>query len=143
MEMPPTIDPSALIELLDDSAQSQSDAAAEALRTGARFQIDRVMSGPFDSTLSVYEIRWRHLQKFNSPHAFQLANSVQEFLATLKKVLPQQMICLMIQPGPDVEHHFSLWIDANSRRLMGCLKTISRTEMSDERWQEIWGEASD
>ena len=143
MEMPPTIDRAALIELLDDSAHSQSDAAAKALRTGASFQIDSVMPGPFDSTLCVYEIRWRHLQKFGSPHAFQLANSVQEFLATLKEVSPQQMICLMIQPGPDVEHHFCLWIDANRRRLVGCLKTISRTEMSDKRWQEIWGEASD
>jgi hypothetical protein len=82
-----------------------------------------------------YTIRQKRLLSLPGPHAAQLAASVGELLSNIRSNPDVRASWCEICGG--AEHHFLLLV-TDSNLILGCLRTVSKLDVSSERWEEIW-----
>ena len=83
----------------------------------------------------IYSIRQAHLLSLHGPHAAQLATAIGELLANIRSNPDITASWLEIHGG--VEHRFLLLVSDN-HQILGCLRTVSKLDVTSERWEEIW-----
>jgi hypothetical protein len=89
-----------------------------------------------ESLLLTYELRLDHIRKFSSAHARRLAAAMAEFVAILRTSGSKGGSWYTVKA--DAECQFTIFKD-RSGRVIACLPVISKTEVSEARWQELWG----
>ena len=87
---------------------------------------------------SIYAARHHHLGQFTSAHAQRLRQEVLALLEALSKCSEDNARLWMFN-GPEGLQVFA-WDDPRTERLFGCVKVYDRRALSDEEWQELWGE---
>ncbi len=130
------IERSALRSLLAESDLSQSDGALIALDDGAIVKVANRLT-QCEGMLTIYRRRARHLAKYDSAHASQLARSVREFVAMLADYAERSV--RFIDVIPDAEHEFCVFLLDSNDLILGCLRTISKAAVPADRWEERWG----
>ena len=86
--------------------------------------------------LTTYQIRNSGLTARSSAHARQLHESVNELLANLEKQIDKS--CLINEVVGDEAHDYIVFYEPKQNMVLGLLKTYSRLDVSEERWNEIW-----
>lgn len=124
-----------LARSLAESALSQGAAAACAIEQG--WQIEP-LDGPISCSelASVYETRLPLLSRWRSPHSRALANSTEELILNLRA--HEGATGIWISLRGDAEHHFAVFCLTGSTQPLGCLRLVSKLEVSSERWKELW-----
>ena len=126
-----------LREGISASKLSQSSAALDALRADCACRgSERTVA--CEHLRSIYTDRLEHLRRYDTVHPKQLANSVEEFLRNLERAGRAQAVCYEIETP--VEFKIIVFVSAEKRDVLGCLKTVSKIAVSPERWREIWGD---
>jgi len=126
-----------IMELLDVSGLSSAPEAAQAIRAGW------VVGKPLDIDDSsglreVYRNRLEHLRKKAGNHTSQLASSLAELVEGLPGASDVQIVTVT---GP-AEHDFQIFLADGATRVVCCLRTISVTNVSPDRWTELWRNAN-
>jgi hypothetical protein len=85
--------------------------------------------------LDIYKVRLNHLSNMSSLHAQQLAGSTKEFVTCLATIGEERAQIITI--NPDEEVSFLIFL-LSSGKLLGCLKTISKLAVTEERWEQLW-----
>jgi len=108
--------------------------------THANWQCDNPDAASFDCShlALVYEGRSEHLSINKSEHAIQLRESVNELVISLKEQNPRKCVFYHFT-GPE-EFDYQVIVDTERNSVLGILKTVSKLEVSDERWAELWSE---
>ena len=123
-----------LVESLKISDLAHAAEASAALASG---WVVSLLSR--DVTISeldrTYTRRQAHLLSLPGPHAAQLAAAVGELLANIRSNPDITASWYKICGG--AEHRFLLLV-TDSNLILGCLRTVSKLEVSSERWEEIW-----
>lgn len=124
-----------LARSLAQSELSQGAAAARAIEQGWRVE-------PSDTPIScselasIYETRLALLAGRTSPHPRALADSTKEFALSLRAHEGATGSWVLLRG--DAEHHFAVFCLAGSAQPIGCLRLISKLDVSPERWNELW-----
>ncbi len=124
-----------LLQGLTASDLSQSAAALDALRANAACRGGERPIACADLG-TIYAGRLEHLRRFGDAYPIQLADSVEEFVRNLEGANSSHALCYRVQPP--FEFGFIVFISAENGKVLGCLKTASKTAVSAERWREIW-----
>jgi len=126
-----------LKELLRTSPLSNAEAALLALDDDAvvSFTGNRVRCEALRDT---YSVRSRILARKSSDHAKQLQRSVDEFVRLLDDHLDRYASFASIRPK-EAEHSFDLYLTDGLEALLGCLRVVSKSDVCEERWAELWG----
>ena len=124
-----------LSALLNSSGLLVANEAAQALNDGWRLT-DFGTADIADLT-RIYSARVEHLATKAGPHAEQLRASTVEFVANLRDATSTTLGFIQ---GP-AEHHYLIALSESPSRVIGCLKVISKLDVSDRRWEELWSSA--
>lgn len=89
-----------------------------------------------EELLKTYRLRSDHLSQFPTRHAKQLHASTQELCSNLE--IHKNKHCLIHTLTGSSSHHYHLVVLQNSQVLLGCLKTVSQLDVSDDEWSELW-----
>jgi hypothetical protein len=96
----------------------------------------------FEAAKDLYEIykdREVHLSLKNSQHALQLHAATKELLQNIKLNMDSHIA--NIKTRRNGEHFFVIYV-TDTDLLIGCLKVISQSGVTNERWLELWREPS-
>ncbi|MEY4530023.1 MAG: hypothetical protein RLZZ156_744 [Deinococcota bacterium] len=86
--------------------------------------------------LSLYTIRRDRLSAMVSAHATQLAYSVKEFVENLEQCKTKTGNWIRVQG--QAEYSFSIFCLSKNEKPIGCMKIVSKLEVTPERWGKIW-----
>jgi hypothetical protein len=118
--------------ILSRSTLHHASEAAAALRSGWR--ASRFWEAKSSDLAATYRVRLEHLRKLPGPHASRLADSIAECVPTLSSSDITKVGSLH---GP-AEHGFVIFLSGSGSEVLGCLKVISKLEVTPERWEEVW-----
>ena len=124
-----------LVALLNLSGLLVAHEAAQALNSGWRL----TDFGPADiaDLTRIYSARAEHLATKAGPHAEQLRASTIEFVENLRDATGATLGFIQ---GP-AEHHYLIALSESPSRVLGCLKVVSKLDVSERRWEELWSSA--
>ena len=89
-----------------------------------------------DELLGIYRHRAEHLARFSTPHASDLRNDVLAFCRQLELARGASAVWWTFQMPHGVSYNFIE--QAQSRALLGALKTVSKLEVDTEEWDRLW-----
>ena len=89
-----------------------------------------------DSLLPTYQVRANHVKSLVGSHAKQLYLSTNELCENLKSYTGDNLYSVNVETSK--EHDYWVVFDKSSLELVGCLKTISKLNVTESRWDEIW-----
>ena len=89
-----------------------------------------------DQLLGIYRHRAEHLARFSSVHAGDLRNDVLAFCRLLELERGASAIWWTFKMPHGVS--FSFIEQAESRALLGALKTVSKLDVDTEEWDRLW-----
>jgi hypothetical protein len=124
-----------LAALLNSSGLLVAEEAAQALNDGWRLT-DFAPANVADLT-RIYSARAEHLATKAGPHAQQLRASTKEFVANLRDATGATLGFIQ---GP-AEHQYVIAMSESPSRVIGCLKIVSKLDVSERRWEELWSSA--
>lgn len=125
-----------LIKALMNCDLAESKNAIDFISQGATVRSLTEGRSCDDSALQTYTIRLNHIKSFSSAHAVRLASATAEFVERLKVGGSEGGSWYVIEGNS--EYHFDIFRQ-RSGEVIACLPMISETEVSEARWQEIWG----
>ncbi len=120
---------------LRESTLTNARDASAALRDGWTLVI-HPRGVPGSQMLTIYKGRYEHLKKKRGAHAAQLAASVGEFVESLG-ARPSATVISANLTG-DQEHCYSLFLLDGADVVLGCMRTVSKTTVTPERWSALW-----
>ena len=88
--------------------------------------------------LAIYETRSQILSTNTEVHARHLLASVEELVSSLTTRRPDEPIRFVAFPAED-QSEFVLFI-AGDKDVIGCIRTVSKLNVSPERWTELWND---
>ena len=118
---------------LSESTFIQAESASEALANGWE------TSWSPDISLAelefVYSRRLEHLLSKSSDHAVSLAASTRELLDAVQDSSERVARWVTIR-GP--ANYYFMILTSNSSQILGCLKVVSKLDVSHADWQRLW-----
>jgi hypothetical protein len=128
----------AILEMLRNSDLLVSSAAeSEFGEFEIEFSQDPISC---EELLFTYQIRAEHLSQFTTEYAAQLKASTDELCRNLLKHKEEQ--CLFHTLKGAVKHEYKLVVLKNTNVLLGCLKTVSQLNVTEQEWGQLWGSKS-
>ncbi|MEP7706635.1 hypothetical protein [Paraglaciecola sp. 25GB23A] len=127
-----------ILEMLQNSDLLSSAAAVSEFE---EFDIE-ISKDPVscEELLYTYQQRVEHLSQFTTEHAVQLKASTDELCSNLRNHKEEQ--CLFHTLKGSVKHQYNLVVLKNSNILLGCLKTVSKLNVTEQEWLHLWGSKS-
>ena len=117
---------------LAQSSLASAEEARRALRVGWTLSTPRDVDA--QELLRTYQIRLERLSSMPGSHAAQLAESIAELLPNLETA---KVVKMTLLSGP-AEHEFAIFLSESAFQVLGCLKVVSKLDVSSERWEELW-----
>ncbi|MEM7246708.1 MAG: hypothetical protein AAF533_15260 [Acidobacteriota bacterium] len=134
----PTYDAQRLADLLDASGLAHAGEAADALLGSRRAEVRSDGSALAEALHDSYFPRQRKIAQRGTPHARQLADSIGELCRSLRGRTDR---CSFVNiPGPRPYTYTVVMAGGRDGPVLGCLKGVVRTAVSDAEWRELWGE---
>lgn len=121
-----------IANILSQSPLACAPEAARALVSG--WTLSPLRDVDAQDLLRTYRIRLENLQGQPGSHAAQLAQSVSELVSNLANTKVAKMTVL----SGATEHDFAIFLSESGFEVFGCLKTVSRFGVSNERWEQLW-----
>jgi hypothetical protein len=121
-----------IANILSQSPLASAPEAARALVSG--WKLSPLRDVDAQELLRTYRIRLETLQAKPSAHAAQLAEGVSELLPNLTNA---KVAKVAILSGP-AEFDFAIFLSESGSEALGCLKTVSKLGVSNERWEQLW-----
>jgi len=128
-------------EILEILKNSDLILSAEANLEFENFEIE-ISQDPVscEELLYIYQQRAEHISQFTTEHATQLKASTDELCSNLSKHKEEQ--CLFHTLKGQLRHQYSLVVLKNSNVLLGCLKIVSKLNVTEQEWVQLWGSKS-
>ncbi len=113
-------------------------AAADAIESGS---MSIIIENPTDAEniRDIYEKRSQYLSTKTSEHARRLKEAADEFLREMNLRDIENVSCINV-PAHDLGS-FVVWIDSDRLTPIGCLYVVSKQELSESNWHDLWHEA--
>lgn len=98
---------------------------------------------PSKQLLGIYDLRERHLRnrmasgEISGPHAKRLLSDTENFVLELTNA-PEETVVLWAALADDATE-FAVFEAVNDKRVLGCLLTVSKTKVSENEWNVLWG----
>lgn len=119
-------------ELRASGLLAAEDAAA-AIDSG--WQVSEFKEASAAELLEVYLRRLEHVRSMLGAHAHQLSRSTEELVGRLSQV--ERAAIGFVRSS--AEHHFVVFRDPSKAAAIGVLRVVGRLDVSDERWEKLWG----
>lgn len=88
--------------------------------------------------LRIYRVRRAHLAGIRAAHAQALASDVSWFCQNLEAALQARVVICSVDIGPS--YSLGFFLDAETNKVLGCLKTVSKLDVTDEQWERLWSQ---
>lgn len=129
----------ALLEALRTAESPHLGAIERSLATGRTIHRPG-MRAVIPELLSTYRLRRDHLARLRSPHAEALHRDVASLVHSLEQSESQSCEILSIESDETPPRTYLLFFVPEEGRLLGCCATVSRLAVSQEEWNDLWGE---
>ena len=84
----------------------------------------------------IYRHRSRHLQKYNTPHAISLREDCEAFCEEIEATPDAPIRSWNFKCSP---LDFLIFENITSTTIVGCLRTVSKLDVSESEWEKLWG----
>lgn len=130
-----------LLSLEQNLSLNRRDLIIEGILAG-RFIVE-LHTGrvPSKNLLSIYKVRAQHLKRFSTSHAKRLQQEVVDFCAKLEST-PEDEVQIWTAYGDRSEDQ-NLFVGVQSKKVLGCLTTVSSDSVTETEWQLLWGKKSE
>jgi hypothetical protein len=91
-----------------------------------------------DEALSIYQTRAEHLARYATSHAIDLRGEVLDFCEKLGSCSGQKFRWWLFRLENGVRYAFAE--HAETRALLGALRTVSKLHVSTDDWSRLWGD---
>jgi hypothetical protein len=93
---------------------------------------------PVIQFLQVYTTRAERLAQYSSEHARRLREDSLSFVRELESLDGDFVNSWYVAINESTR--YILFVAIRSKKIVGCLRVVDRPKVSDQEWQNIWGD---
>ncbi|WP_137671670.1 hypothetical protein [Agarivorans sp. Toyoura001] len=126
-----------LLSKIRNSCLCESNSVIKELDNGAVIRIGSgVAKARKEQLYKTYEIRLKFISDRKGLHAQRISNSISEFVENLILEDPEYLQTARVKVNP--YGSYLVWFIPNTFKIIGCMFTISQSEVSDGKLEDLW-----
>ncbi len=130
-------EPELLLSKIRISSLIESNSVIKVLDNGATLNIEPgIAKARKEELYKTYKIRLKFMSERQGLHAQRLSKSISEFVDNLILEDPEHLKTAKVEVNP--YGSYLIWFIPNTFQIIGCMHTVSQSEVSDEKFEELW-----